>query len=177
MHLQKKGFDTMGIDTSPLAVKICRERGLKNIKQMSITDLTPAMGPFDTLVMYGNNFGLFGGFKQARTLLKRFYKMTSPDSRIIAQTLDPYQTDDPNYLEYHRWNRDHGRMGGLIRMRSRYKKLIGPWFDYLFASRDEVKEIAAGTGWKVRRCIPISGPVYAVVLEKDINDEYHRDAN
>jgi cyclopropane fatty-acyl-phospholipid synthase-like methyltransferase len=167
MHLQKNGVDAMGVDTSPLAVKICKERGLKNVRQMSIMDLSPAMGSFDTIVMFGNNFGLLGGFNQARTLLKRFYKMTSSDGRIIAQTLDPYETDDPDYLWYHRWNREHGRMGGLVRIRSRYKKLIGPWFDYLFASREEVKKLAAGTGWKVRRFISVSGPGYAAVLEKE----------
>jgi SAM-dependent methyltransferase len=167
MYLQKNGFDAMGIDTSPLAVKICKARGLKNVKQLSITDLSPAMSPFDTLVMYGGNFGLLGGLKQAKMLLKRFYKMTSPDARIIAQTIDPYQTDYPENLEYHRWNREHNRLGGLVRIRSRYKKLIGPWFDYLFASRDEVKAIAAGTGWHVRRFISISGPRYVAILEKE----------
>jgi 2-polyprenyl-3-methyl-5-hydroxy-6-metoxy-1,4-benzoquinol methylase len=167
MHLQKEGLKTMGIDTSPLAVKICRERGLKNIKQMSISDLKPEMGPFDTLVMYGNNFGLFANFKKAQQLLKRFHKMTSPEGRIIAQTLDPYKTEFPEHQAYHKWNRSRGRMGGQIRMRSRYKNLISPWFDYLFVSREEMNEIVAGTGWKIRRHIPIGGPNYAVILEKE----------
>jgi SAM-dependent methyltransferase len=167
MHLHKKGIEALGIDTSPLALKICRERGLKNVKQLSITELTPKHGPFDTLIMFGNNFGLFGSFNRARTLLKRFYKMTSPNARIIAQTIDPYKTECQEHLAYHRQNRSRGRMGGQIRLRSRHKNLIGPWFDYLFVSRQEMKEILAGTGWKIRRLINLFGPGYVAIIEKE----------
>ncbi len=37
LYLQQKGFDVMGIDTSPLAIKVCRERGLRKVRRLSIT--------------------------------------------------------------------------------------------------------------------------------------------
>ncbi len=167
LHLQKRGLDVLGIDVSPLAVKVCRARGVKRVRLMSITDLRPGMGPFDTIVMFGNNFGLVANFNRARRLLKRFHRMTSPQALIIAQTLDPYKTDCREHLNYHKRNRTRGRMGGQIRMRSRHKTLIGPWFDYLFVSRAEIKEILVGTGWRVRRFIPVSGPNYVAIIEKE----------
>ncbi|MEM5878986.1 MAG: methyltransferase domain-containing protein [Candidatus Aenigmatarchaeota archaeon] len=71
IYLQKKGFDVVGIDNSPLAIKICRLRGLKKAKIMSITEVGKFKPNFfDTRIMMGNNFGLFGSFKRAKFLLK-----------------------------------------------------------------------------------------------------------
>ena len=36
LHLQKKGFDVTSIDNSPLAIRVCKERGLKNAEVMPI---------------------------------------------------------------------------------------------------------------------------------------------
>jgi 2-polyprenyl-3-methyl-5-hydroxy-6-metoxy-1,4-benzoquinol methylase len=80
LYLQRKGRDVLGIDTSPLAVKVCKLRGLRNVLLKSITEVDSSLGRFDTILMMGNNFGLFGNPKRARQLLKRFYKITGPDS-------------------------------------------------------------------------------------------------
>jgi hypothetical protein len=117
--------------------------------------------------MMGNNFGLFANFRRARWILRRWHSMTSPDGRIIAQTLDPYQTENPDHLAYHAWNRQRGRMGGQARIRVRYKRSIGRWFDYLFVSQEEMRDLVVGTGWHVARTILSSGPTYVAVLEKD----------
>ena len=166
LYLQQKGLDVLGIDISPLAIRVCKLRGLRKAKEISITQVTPALGTFDTIIMFGNNFGLFGSFKQARWLLKRFHGMTSPDARIVAATLDPYQTKDPCHLQYHVLNRKRGRMGGQVRIRIRYRTYATPWFDYLFVSREELGTILDGTGWRLARTIDSDGPEYAAVLEK-----------
>ena len=173
LHLQKKGFDTIGIDISPLAIKLCKKRGLKKAKAMSITQVSPKLGIFDTIVMYGNNFGLMGGFKRAQWLLRRFRAMTGPDARIIAESNDPYGSQGPGgkqlrcHLEYHKWNRSRGRMGGQLRFRIRYMKHATPYFDYLLVSKNEMRQIVAGTGWKVSRFFDSKGSVYIAVLEKE----------
>ena len=171
LHLQSKGHEVVGIDNSPLAVRVCRKRGAKNVRQLSITQITGKLGSFDTIVMFGNNFGLFGSFKRARWLLRKFYHLTSDQARIIVQAGDPYTTELPKHLEYQKRNRKRGRMSGQVRIRVRYKCHIGPYFDYLLASRDEMKKILAGTGWQVRRFFD-SGPKwggfpYTAVIEKE----------
>jgi len=72
---------------------------------MSIEDVDFKPNSFDTIMMMGNNFSLFGSFKKARRLLKRFHKMTSENALLIAETRDPYKTDNPVHLEYHRFIR------------------------------------------------------------------------
>lgn len=166
LYLQTKGLDVLGIDVSPLALRVCRQRGFKKVKLMSITKLSRKVGVFDTIIMYGNNFGLFGSFKRAKWLLRRFYKMTNADALIIAESLDPYNTKDSDHLEYHKLNRARGRMSGQLRLRVRYKKYASDWFEYLIVSRDEMKQLLNGTGWKIRRFINSKSSLYIAIIEK-----------
>ncbi len=165
LYLQKKRLDVLGIDVSPLAVKVSKLRGLRKTKVISFENVSSKLGVFDTILMMGNNFGLFQSFKKARSLLYRLYEMTGRDARIVAEVRDPYKTKDPDHLAYHRRNERRGRMGGQIRMRILYRKFATPWFDYLFVSRDEMKQILEGTGWKARRFLG-RGPGYVAVIEK-----------
>ena len=166
LYLQSKGLEVVGIDVSPLAVKTCQERGLHDARVLSITQVTSALGRFDTILMMGSNFGLFGNLRRAKWLLRRLHAMTSDSATIIAESADPYATDKPCHLAYHRLNRERGRLAGQLRIRVRYQTYVGDWFDYLKVSRDEMTMIVEGTGWHVARFIPETGTVYAGVIEK-----------
>jgi SAM-dependent methyltransferase len=166
LHLQSRGLDVTGIDVSPLAIKVCKLRGLRKTHVLSITQAMGRLGTFDTIVMYGNNFGLLGGFGRARWLLRRFRRMTSSEALIIAESHDPYATTAPHHLAYHRLNRRLGRMGGQLRIRVRYLTYATPWFDYLLASKDEMKTILKGTGWAAGRFIDSESGTYIGVIEK-----------
>jgi hypothetical protein len=126
---------------------------------------------FDSIVMFGNNFGLFGNTERARWLLRKFRNLTSADARIIAQSLDPYKTDAPEHLWYHKFNKKRGRLGGQIRLRIRHRMYKTPWFDYLLVSQKEMKAILAGTGWKVVEFIESDpgffGGFYFAIIEKE----------
>jgi SAM-dependent methyltransferase len=167
VYLQSKGFDVTGIDVSPLAVKVSRLRGLKKAKVMSISEIGFfKLGSFDTVLMLGNNFGLFGSFNKARLLLKKLSRIASPGGLIIAESNDPYQTDNPFHLQYQKANRRRGRMSGQLRIRIRYMKYVGKWFDYLIVSRPEMEEILKTTGWKVKRFIDSAGSAYVALIQK-----------
>ncbi len=166
LYLQKQGYEVVGIDISPLAVEVCRQRGVKDARCMSITQVGPALGQFDDILMLGNNWGLMGSQKRAKWLLRRFYRMTSPEARIIATSNDVYQTQSPIHLAYHTYNRERGRMAGQIRMRVRCGPWQTEWFDYLMVSRQEMEGILSGTGWQAKEYISSEGPAYAAVIEK-----------
>jgi SAM-dependent methyltransferase len=166
LYLQSKGFDVLGIDISPLAIKVCKLRGLRKAEVMSIEEINLKPNSFDTIIMMGNNFGLFGSFEKARRLLKRFHKITSEDALVIAETRDPYMTDNPAHLEYHEFNKKRGRMAGQLTIRVRFEKYATPWFDYLMVSRDEMKELLKGTRWKIKEFIDSDGSQYIAIIEK-----------
>ena len=168
LHLQSLGLPVLGIDISPLALEICRLRGYAKTANLSITQISQKLGQFDTVFMFGNNFGLFANPRRARYLLKRLHGMTSSHARLLAESNDIYQTDDPAHLAYQAYNRQRGRMSGQIRIRSRYRKLIGPWFDYLMVSKPEMEQILDGTGWQVVRYLDSRQrpSIYLAVIDK-----------
>lgn len=112
LHLQQRGQEVVAIDVSPLAVEISRRRGVRDARVISVTEIDERVGPIDTIVMMGNNFGLFGSPRRARRLLRRFHSIGSDRKRIVAEVIDPHTTDDPDHLAYHERNRRRGRLAG-----------------------------------------------------------------
>ena len=113
LYLQSVGVDVVGIDRSPLVVQVCKERGLRDARIPSVTEVNSRMlGVFDTIIMTGNNFGIFGNADRARLLLRRFPDITTDEWRIIAETTEPYATDEAVHLAYQERNRNRGRMSG-----------------------------------------------------------------
>lgn len=167
LYLQQQGFDVTGIDISPGAIKVCKSRGLKRALVRLITDVDKFKpDSFDTVIMFGNNFGLFGSPRRAKLILRKLHRITASDARIIAGTLNPYKTSDADHLEYLRLNRRRGRMPGQIRMRVRFRRAIGTWFDYLFVSPEEMEEIFSGTDWRIEKFIAPEAAHYFAVIEK-----------
>jgi SAM-dependent methyltransferase len=166
LYLQGRGHRVLGIDNSPLAVKVTKLRGVKSARVLSIDDIEALGGRFGAIVLYGNNFGLFGGMAKARRLLALMRQITTPDATILAATTDPYATEDPIHIAYHQRNRKRGRMGGQIRLRIRYRQFCGEWFDYLFASPAEVSTIVENTGWVVSEIVESQGPGYVAILRR-----------
>lgn len=169
LHLQQKGLDVLGVDVSPLAVAVAKERGLVNARILSIDELSPQLGSFDTILMLGNNFGLFSSAAKARRLLRRFRRLTRPGATLLAESLNVYETEDADHLAYLAANRRRGRMSGQIRMRARYKRYVTPWFDYLMVSPAEMEELTRGTGWRVAQRYQAAGvrTLYTAVIERE----------
>ena len=166
LHLQRRGFDVIGIDVSPLALKVCRERGLKKLKLMALENVKFKPESFDTILMMGNNFGLFGNFKKAKRLLTRFHRMTYKDGLIVASSNDPYKTDDPAHLQYHKMNKRKGRMSGQTRIRVRYRQYRGRWLDFLIVSKKEMAQILSNTGWKIQEFLDRGDSYYTAIIKK-----------
>jgi hypothetical protein len=73
-----------------------------------------------------------------------------------------------DHLDYQKFNRQRGRMSGQLRIRIRHRKFIGDWFDYLMVSKEEMKKILEGTGWRIRRFISAKNDAqYIAVITKE----------
>jgi SAM-dependent methyltransferase len=165
LHLQERDQDVVAIDISPGAIEVCRRRGVRDARPLSIDEIDESLGLFDTIIMLGNNFGLFANARKAKRLLRRFSRLTTARGRIIAETRDVSQTDDPAHLRYQAQNRERGRLPGQIRIRVRYREYATPWFDYLMVSRSKLEQLLDGTGWVLGQTLD-SEDTYVAVLEK-----------
>lgn len=163
LELQARGREVVAIDVSSGAVEVARRRGVRDVRLLALEDVDASLGRFDTVVMYGRKqLRSLASPAKARRLLRRLRPVAE---RIVASSNDPYGTDDPAHLAYQARNRERGRMSGQLRLRVRYRDLVGPWFEYLIVSPDEMAEIVDGTGWQISRLVQGEGWPYVAVLE------------
>lgn len=164
LHLETRGHDVVGIDISPLAVEIARKRGLRDVRLGTLDGAVGANERFDTILLLGNNLGLLAGGQQGRRMLRKLVRAATDRGRILAGSYDPYHGAPELARHYQERNRARGRMGGVERLRVRYRQYTTPWYDVLFASRDEVTQLAEGTGWAAKQFVG-DGAGYVAVLE------------
>ena len=165
LHLQQRGLEVVGIDTSPRAIEICRRRGVRDARLLSLEEVDESLAPLDTIVMFGNNLGLVGSATRARRLLRRLHPLTSERARIVAESFDPHSVVDPVQRAYLERNRRRGRLPGQMRVRVRYGAAATPWFNYLQVAPTELAELLDGTGWRLARTLG-DGPGYVAVIQK-----------
>lgn len=158
----------VGVDSSPLAVQTTRRRGVRTVWHMNAAELAPVIGEFGTLVLYGNNFGIFGTPARTRRGLASWARRASPGTLLLAQSTGPWGGGAPTIDRSHyRRNIQQGRLGGQLRLRIRYRRWVTPWFDWLFVSPPDLRRLVAGTGWRVLDvCAEGRNEPYVAVLER-----------
>ena len=168
LYLQHKKINYLGIDNSPLAVKVCKLRGIKNAKVLPIEQLhTLKDKNFKSITMLGNNWGLLGNPTRGKKILKLLHQMTTDDANIIAQTLNIAETKNKFHIAYQKNRLKKGKLKGELRLRCRYGNIIGPWFDYLMVTPKEMEMVLKGTGWKIQKIInEKTGPIYCAIIVK-----------
>ncbi len=161
-----RGHDATALDISPGALEVCRGRGIDDLYLGSVESLAAEDAPptFDTFLMMGNNLGLLGGPDQAAEFLAALHRLAAPGARVVGTAGHIYKTEDPLHLEYHERNRTLGRMAGELRLRIRFRRWAGEWFDYLFASPEELDGVAAASGWRLTDVVEDEGYVYLAEL-------------
>lgn len=165
IHLQNLGHEVVGIDLALGAVEACKKRGIKNVYQMSAAGTKFADAEFDTIVMYGNNFGVLGDDESIIKMLQTFHRITSDDGIIIAGSADVVRTELQEHLDYHQLNVERNRPKGFIKLRVKYKDLVGDWSDLRLASPEEMIYFGKQSGWKLEKKYQ-NGSSYVGVLVK-----------
>ena len=151
LALQQRGVDVVGIDTSALALRAARRRGVRRVEQATAVRVGLRLSDFDTVVLYGNNFGIFGPPAQVRAGFAAWARHARPGTRILAESTDPAGGAPAFDTAYGRANRVAGAMVGQLRLRIRYHDLASPWFWWLFVSPAQMRSLLAGTGWRMVR--------------------------
>ena len=165
LELQHRGMAVTGLDTSAGAIAVARKRGLRDTVLNTVDAYARSAARYDTFLLLGNNLGLIEGPERAPVFLAALADLARPGARIIAQGTDPYGTTDPVHVDYHRRNRERGRLGGQLRLRLRYRLLATGWFDYLNCSVDELAKLLEGTRWAIKSIDADDRPYYLAVLE------------
>ena len=166
LWLQGKGFEVVAVDVSPLAVEVCKSRGVRDCRVMDATNLSFSPNSFDTILLMGNNFGVAGNVEGTKRMFEKIYQITSKDAIVIATSRDPAATDNPAHLKYHELNRKRGMPIGQVTIRFECKGEVGDWFDLLLVSPDEMEEICKLADWSLAQIFRGENDLYAAILRK-----------
>ena len=165
LYLQQQGLDVVGIDLSPGAIQVAKSRGIENAHLMDAESLEFSEDVFDTVILFGNNFGILGEEPKIVEMFRTLSTVTTKDAVILAASVDPLFTDNPKHLAYHEKNRKEGKPPGLLKLRLNYKEEVGDWWNLLLAEQTRMADIADQAGW--RADVFIGTPRYYVgVLRK-----------
>lgn len=160
LHLQERGHEVVAIDESPLAIDVCRRRGVRDARVLALADIGPALGMFETLLIVRNNFGLGGDEARVAGTLAHLAEVAAPGARIITDSVDPSRIDDPYYHDY------RGPAGRTPRYRVRWQHFATPWYVYLMLAPDALRQLVENSGWQVTRIVDDGSPRYGVVIER-----------
>ena len=168
LHLRRRGIDVTSIDSSALAIRACRVRRVEHAQRGSVASVESMMGRLDTVVLFGNNFGIFGSPSALRATLTGWAKKAKPGTRILAGSTSPASGGVPALdAGYRAANRRKGLMPGQMRLRIRFRAYASPYFRWLFTSPAEMRRLLAGTGW---RQVAVMGPAdergFVAMLER-----------
>ncbi|MBB4688161.1 methyltransferase domain-containing protein [Amycolatopsis jiangsuensis] len=125
--LARRGVVALGVDSSPVAVRLTRQRGASAL-QRNVFGRIPGEGRWNHVLLADGNIGI-GGDPDA--LLRRVGELLSGDGDVLVELESPGKG----------LHRDHVRL--------RPASAGGRWFTWAWVGVDAIAEVAARTGFRV----------------------------
>lgn len=137
LQLQERGFEVKAIDISPLAVKVMKERGVKNAETKDIFSYDGEQ--FDTILLLMNGIGLAGDIENLNKLLAIFKNMLAKGGQLL------FDSSDIAYL--YEGNLPADKYYGEITYQYEYKNQKTDWFNWLYIDEHKLTEVALSAGF------------------------------
>jgi len=125
--LSRRGVVAVGVDISPLAVRLARTRGAQVIEG-SIFDRLPGAGTWGSALLLDGNIGIGGAPQQ---LLSRVGGLLAPDGIVLVEVEAP------------------GVSTGTLRVRMESERMASQWFPWARMSTAGLPAIAGRAGFVV----------------------------
>jgi SAM-dependent methyltransferase len=126
--LSRRGIVAVGVDISPLAVRLARTRGAQVIEG-SIFDRLPGLGTWGSALLLDGNIGIGGA---PRELLGRVRALLAESGVVIVEVEGP------------------GAPTGTLRVRLESAQTRSQWFPWARMSVEVLPQLAAEAGFAVR---------------------------
>lgn len=140
LMMQQK-FELHALEISEGACRVMHERGVLNVINQDI--FSYQADRYDTILMLMNGIGLCGDFAGLERLLQHMKALLNAGGQII------FDSSDISYL-YDGTENSSGKKQGEVSYRYLYKGLTGTWFDWLYVSAGDMKQIAEKHGFSFR---------------------------
>ena len=143
-YLIDTGFNVTAIDTSPGAILYLNEIGI-NAHQVDFFEFNPNE-QFDTILMLMNGIGIAGTLDNLERTLLKAKSLLKPGGQLICDSSDVkflYEEEDGSF-----WMNLNAAYYGEFKFKMNYKKIEGPWFDWLYIDYDKLHKTATKCGFK-----------------------------
>lgn len=144
LALEARDLEVVAIDVSPLAVALCRERGVRDARVFDVLRLDSAerLGRFDSMLFGMQTIGVAGGVETLRRLLERLASALAPGGELIVDSSalrEPWEGDAS----------DASPTRGEIVLSTRYRGWRGAPFPWLYTSEDDLRDVAREAGFEM----------------------------
>jgi RimJ/RimL family protein N-acetyltransferase len=146
LWFQDRGFDVTAVDNSPRAVRVCRDRGVADVRVADLND-PPGDRLWGAVLLLCGNLGLGGSYSGVRALLTRLAELCAPGAILIGDTVEP-------------------RNAPKCRLRIRYRDVATPWWGQYNIPVAEIATIVEDTGWTLDKHL-VDGLDHAVLLRRN----------
>lgn len=136
--LQSHGIDVKAIDICANAVKIMKQRGVKNAAEQNIFLTTEK---YDTLLFLMNGIGLTGTLAGFSAFLEKAKTLIKPYGQLI------FDSSDIAYL-YEQLPKPINKYYGEVSYQYEYQGQKGNWFDWLYLDQETLVRTANQSGWQ-----------------------------
>jgi SAM-dependent methyltransferase len=157
--------DVLGLDRSPRALRVARDRGVERTVLGDMTALPFATGAFDSVLVAGTQLGVAGDRAGLRSLLAGFGRVLDGDGRVVADLFDPLAIENRDRRAYLA-ERSPARGVATRRFRVEYRGFEGSWIDLLMLSPARLRETLENTPWAVPEILRGSDETYYAVLDR-----------
>lgn len=155
--LQHRNLDVVGLEISPAACEVMKDRGLKNVVCEDIFKFDNEK--FDTLLLLMNGIGLCGDLKGFRKFLKKAETLLNENGILIFDSSDiSYMYEDDEFPK--------DKYYGEVSCRYEYQKQVTDWFNWLYLDQKTLRNIASEECWDLELIYEDENDQYLVKLQR-----------
>ena len=144
LYLQdERKLQVTAIDTSEGAVEVCRERGIREVQQISFEDFQGRQ--FDTLLFLMNGTGIIGSLGRLPEFFNKLRELLVPDGQVLIDSSDLiylFDADEDGGV----WV-DPDQYYGELTYQVSYKGKISAKFPWLYLDFDSLYLAAEDSGF------------------------------
>lgn len=145
-YLRKKGFKVLAIDTSKGAIDYLQSI---DIPAQNIDFFNFKGQQFDTILLLMNGIGIAGELANLEKTLAHAKTLLNTGGQILCDSSDVkylYENEDGSL-----WMDLNSEYYGNFKFQMKYKKDVGPWFNWLYVDFDNLFKVGKKLGFTTTR--------------------------